>query len=435
MSRDTVSTQLLRDLERVLAPHPRVLLAVSGGLDSMVLLDAAVRVGASELRVATFDHRTGDAARHAASLVRDRCRALGVECVSARADAVLETEAEFRRARWAFLRAAASRMDAVIATAHTADDQVETVCLRVMRDAGARGIAGLYAKNDILRPFLDVWRRAIREYADARRLEWVEDPSNQSRRYARNRLRHDLLPAMRLACPSIDDDLLKIAREAAQWRDDVDLLIERTLRVRQVSDGSELDVDAKALAAHSAQELSVLWPALAARCGVALDRRGIERVTRFTASSRVGARIQLSGGWEVVRSRDAFQLRASSHAEPSAMAIPVTGGRWGAWTFRPVAASPASSSWSATLPSDEPLTVRAWRAGDRMAARHGKPATLVKHFLSKAGVTGHERSHWPVVLIGDEIVWIPGVRRSDAATARPGRSGLPFVCDHHASPS
>lgn len=401
----------------------------------MVLLDAAARIAGPEVHVATFDHGTGDAATCAVDLVRRRCTELGVDCIDARAAEILATEAEFRVARWQFLRSVAARLGESVAvvTAHTADDQVETVCLRVLRDAGARGLAGLYARSVIRRPLIGIWRREIRDYAEARGLEWVEDPTNASPRHARNRVRHDLLPALRRVRPRIDAELLAIARQSAHWRDDLDRYINDVLDVRALKRAPGLDVGAASIGRHSAAELAVIWPAIAARGGATLDRRGIARLVDFTMAMRVGARIQLSGGWQVIRSRDAFQLRASNEIDSPAKAISAEGGCWGDWHFRPAEAAHRDDTWSATLPKDRPFTVRTWRPGDRMTARGGEPARSVKHFLSKAGVTGHERGSWPVVLVGDRIVWIPGVRRSDAATARSGRAGLPFVCEHHTS--
>jgi tRNA(Ile)-lysidine synthase len=213
------------------------------------------------------------------------------------------------------------------------------------------------------------------------------------------------------------------------------------LRTFQETPG--LDVCASALATRSVPELCILWPAIAARAGLVLDRRGTERLADFTRDGRVGSRIQLSGGWEVTRSRDALQLRASNEEKPTQEPLALSNEtQWGDWFFRPaseetrpdlgldVGPDIGSDSWSAWLPTDRPLSVRIWEAGDAMACPDGSPPRKVKHFLSDAGVTGHERTGWPVVLAGDQIVWIPGVRRSDAATVRSGRPGLPFVCEY-----
>jgi tRNA(Ile)-lysidine synthase len=426
------TTSVRESVAGALRQHERAVLAVSGGLDSMVLLDAAAAcVPRERLTVATFDHRTGPAATAARVLVERSARALGIRCVADRAARRLESEADLRDARWGFLRATAAREGGAICTAHTADDQIETVLMRVLRDAGARGLAGLYARSDVARPLVGRTRKELTRYARARGLTWIDDPSNAMPRYLRNRLRHDLLPALRRARPSIDNDLLSSARDAARWRDDVEVFVAEHIEVRLLSNGSGLDVASSSLAGFAGDELSILWPAIVARAGLAIDRRGTSRLTAFTGLSRVGARVQLSGGWEVVRSRDAFQLRASGHRQLTEERLALTSTvNWGGWAFRPATSEIAADAWSAWLPVDHPLTVRPWQPGDAMVDRAGGPRRKVKRFLSDAGITGHERAGWPVVLAGDQIVWIPGIRRGDAATARSGRQGLAFVCDY-----
>jgi tRNA(Ile)-lysidine synthase len=398
----------------------------------MVLLHAAAAsVPRERLTVATFDHGTGSAATDARTLVERSASALGIACVADRATRSLASEAELRDARWTFLHEVATREEAAICTAHTADDQIETVLMRVLRDAGARGLAGLYATSDIVRPFVRLGRRDVARYARAHGVAWVEDPSNASTRYLRNRMRHDLLPALRRVRPTIDDELLSAAREAARWRQDVEAFVAEHVGVRRVGGASGMDVDVASLMGFSGEALSTLWPAIVARVGLALDRRGTARLAAFSGLSRIGSRVQLSGGWQVVRSRDTFQLRASGQRQPPEKTLALSSTlRWGGWTFRPVKSGVGADSWSAWLPVDCPLRVRPWQPGDAMADQAGKPTRKVKRFLSDAGVTGHERSGWPVVLAGDEIVWIPGVRRGDAATARSGRPGLAFICEY-----
>jgi tRNA(Ile)-lysidine synthase len=410
----------------------RFVLAVSGGIDSMVLLDAAAATtSVDRLTVATFDHGTGAAAAEACALVVTRAAAMGVECVSARAADTLTSEAELRSARWSFLRRVASDIHADVCTAHTADDQTETILMRVLRDAGARGLAGLYADSAIVRPLLHTSRRDVVRYARARRIPWIDDPSNESPKYFRNRVRHDLLPALRRVRPSIDADLLALAETAARWRREVEAFVAASIDVRAVG-ARGLDVSVASVGSHGAGELAVVWPAIAARVGLALDRRGTKRLVEFTNSGQVGGSIQLSGGWEVVRSRDAFQLRSFAHTEPTPAALALSNSTtWGEWSFRPVnGQGNADDSWSSWLPVDRPLSVRAWQAGDAMHRANGGASKKVKRMLSEAGVTGHERTRWPVVLAGDQIVWIPGVSRSSAATDRSGRPGLSFVCDY-----
>src|SRR5262249_13520651 len=133
------------------APRERVVLAVSGGLDSMALLDAtASALGSSRFLVATYDHGTGVAAKAACELVERAAAVRGIECVVGRARVPLRrSEAAWRDARLAFLRDVARAKGATVATAHTVDDQIETVLMRVMRDAGPRGMAGLLAPSGV----------------------------------------------------------------------------------------------------------------------------------------------------------------------------------------------------------------------------------------------------------------------------------------------
>ncbi len=439
----TVVDSILRTVGASLAPHDRVVLAVSGGLDSMALLDAAAAAcERSRLVVATYDHGTGTAAEAACDLVRRAAEERGIECVVGRAErgSIRHSESAWRDARWSFLREVGRARGGRVATAHTADDQIETVLMRALRDAGPRGMAGLLAPSDVLRPLLGLRRAALVDFATARGIEWLEDPTNASRRFLRNRLRHDILPALRRVNPAIDEELQDLARRAAEWRGETDAVANVVSKVDRAVRAVEVGV--VAIRGLDAEQLAVVWPAVAGRIGVALDHRGIRRVSSFSRDSRVGARIQLSGGWEVVRSRHTIRLQRSvvdALMTSEAVLDPSTATTWGGWTFwagaRPSSVSSVAAEQSecdARLPVDRPLRVRAWRPGDRLTSgsRGGAVGRKVKRLLNDAGVTGHERSGWPVVLSGDRIVWIPGVRRSDAATARSeaGRPILAFSC-------
>lgn len=460
---------LRRAVRAALDPLDRVVLAVSGGVDSMVLLDAATRgIPRNErdrIVIATFDHGTGDAAVAACALVEARCASLGVRCVAGCASTRCSTEAALRDARWSFLREVARAEGpsaATVCTAHTRDDQLETVLMRVLRGAGARGLAALYAASPIVRPLLGLGRVAVEAYARVRRLEWVEDPSNVSNRYFRNRVRHDLLPALRRVRPSIDEELLACSRSAAELRAELEAFVREHVGIRPLGDSGSrrgLDVAVASLAGFDADALAVLWPAIAARAGLALDRRGIAVLGAFSASTygasglRPGSRVQLAGGWTVARSRDAFQLRASSSEVAPITATSTTpgtatrppvalskegvaywrdaGGGGAEWSFRSSGGLEGTDLWSAWLPIDRPLWVRAWLPGDTMPWRGEGGQRKVKRFLTEARISGHERAAWPVVLSGDQIVWIPGVRRGAAASARSGRPGLAFICDYN----
>jgi tRNA(Ile)-lysidine synthase len=279
----------------------RVVLAVSGGADSMVMAARAlVESPAHVAAVATFDHGTGVAATAAADHVQRWAEARGLSLFrgAAPAGARLRTEAAWRAARWAFLREVSARVGAPVATAHTWEDQVETVLMRLLRGSGVRGLAALLASGPVVRPLLHTRRGAVTAYAAAHGVPVIADPSNLDRRHLRNRVRLELLPALEHRDPGFSEWLWSIGARAAAWRADVAALTDaawapcvdgRHSAVRVLRRGRSI----------CAAEAALLWPEVAGRIGVALDRRGTERLAVFTTTVGAGRRVPLSGGVQV----------------------------------------------------------------------------------------------------------------------------------------
>ena len=276
----------------------------------MVLLDAAAATLSGPrhgLLVATFDHRTGAHASKASRLVERKAASLGLRCVVGTATRLGTREHEWREERWRFLKATGSNFRAPVATAHTLDDQLETVFMRILRDAGPRGLAGLFAESDVIRPFIALRRIQLATYADSRRVKYADDPSNESRSHLRNRVRHEILPAITKVRPAFSRDLLTIAQMSAVWRREMADTVAQ-LGLKPSADGS-LRVARELLAGYDAESLRALWPAIAAEAGVVMDRRGTHRLAEFTMKGHTGGSIQLSGGIEVRMFRDHLLLR------------------------------------------------------------------------------------------------------------------------------
>jgi len=408
----------------------RVVLAVSGGRDSMSLMHAAAaRARSSTACVASFDHATGSHSARAVALAARVAGELGLEVITARATSAGSSEAEWRAQRWSFLRRVARAHGAQVATAHTRDDQIETVLMRTMRGAGARGLAALESgageTHAILRPLLALSRADVAAYAARENIEWVDDPSNAHADHLRNRIRRDLLPALARARPSLPNELLAIGARAAQLRGEVERLVDRELRL-VYRDGAVL-VAREMLLHYDAKALALLWPVIAARAGATLDRRGTDRLITFTTGERRGARMPLSGGFEAVSHRGALIVRRSPPNAPNNVLGLSAGVQVGSFRFD-ARDEDVVSLWSAKLPAGKTLTVRAWQPGDRMVPAGGD-VRRVKGLLRDAGVDASSRASWPVVLADDEIVWVPGVRRSSAASARSGRPVVTYHCE------
>ena len=250
----------------------RVLCAVSGGGDSMCLLHLLYSAGIS-VAAAHYEHGIrGEESLRDARFVEDYCREKGIDCflghgdVPARArETGMGIEECARELRYAFLRETArERGYELIATAHNADDNVETLILNLCRGAGAAGLRGIpQSRGNIVRPLLTVTRREIELYLEANGVPHVEDGSNADDRYRRNLVRHRVLPALR----EINPELAAAAGRTAQLmgQDDDCLCDMAGDFLARRFDGESLPTG----------ELLSLHPAVAARVVRALAKRSL----------------------------------------------------------------------------------------------------------------------------------------------------------------
>jgi tRNA(Ile)-lysidine synthase len=226
-----------------------LLLAVSGGLDSMVLLHLAVQAIAKEprrLAVAHLNHGLrGDAGQQDAALVRAAAADFGLECFAETLpDDALKTassgslEEAARAARYAFLERTAREHDFhFVAVAHHSDDQAETVLLNIVRGTGLAGLKGmsdrraLSSQVRLVRPLLDFSRADLATFAADRSISHAQDATNSSPEFTRNRIRHQLLPALRDSLnPGVDQALVRLAKQAGEQLACLDALADQLLQ-------------------------------------------------------------------------------------------------------------------------------------------------------------------------------------------------------------
>jgi tRNA(Ile)-lysidine synthase len=221
-----------------------LLVALSGGLDSMVLLDLAQRHAAAQglgVRALHVNHHLQEAALEFEAHCRRQCgaRQLALQVLHVQVAPVGEgLEAAARAARYRAL-ASAARPGELLLLGHHADDEQETLLLNLMRGAGLDGLAGMRAAGAVhgvafVRPLLRLRRAQLARYAEARQLSFIDDPSNTDRRYTRNFLRHELLPLMRSRRPGVDAVLARtseLLQESATLQDEY--LSEELVRLRR----------------------------------------------------------------------------------------------------------------------------------------------------------------------------------------------------------
>jgi len=425
-----------------------LVVGVSGGADSVALLDAVVALAAARrLRVvaAHLDHGLREGSADDARFVADLCARLGVPlrsgCADVRARARRDghgLEAAARAERRAFLgRVRREEGAALVLLAHTRDDQAETVLLRLLRGAGSRGLGAMRSRaGRLLRPLLGVSRGEVLAHVEARGLRFREDASNRDPAFARNRVRHELLPYLESGFnPRLREGL---ARTATLLADEADCLERLASRIPfEETAAAEVELPLAALReAHPALARLALRRAIGRTGG--LGRVTADQVERLlTLARRPGAsgrRLPLPGGREASLRFDRLHI-GPRRAVPDAFerALPVPGEvALPAGTLRaePATGPATSNAQMAILPlPDEPLVVRTRRPGDRVRS-HGREISLGR-FLMALRVPAEARAGLALVAAGRRVLFVPGLAldapRAEGAHVRLAWQGAPLA--------
>ena len=425
----------------------RVAVAVSGGADSVALLrllfDLRGELGIV-LSVAHFNHQLRGAdsdadeefvAALAKRLKLEFQRASG-EVKAYAAEKHLGIEAAARKLRYEFFDDLLQEKAVDhIATGHTLDDQAETVLLRLVRGAGTRGLAGIYPgrqslvvsrqenqsqRPSIVRPLLASRRKDLDAYLQSLRQPWREDGSNRDLRFARNRVRHGILPRLeRTLNPSVREALAETAELARAEEEYWEQLVKRTMpRASTLHPGRR---DAGATLNNAALlelPLALRRRVLRAACeslGLNLDFKHVEDILAVTDGSAAAA--ALPHGWHAFRNGNETRIeyrgpQAGQNYEyplpvPGKVDLPEAGIALEA-VLVPTLTGYNPQHCLDTSVLQRPLRVRNWRSGDRFWPAHTKGPKKIKELLQERRVLGVEKKLWPVITSGDEIVWVRG---------------------------
>jgi tRNA(Ile)-lysidine synthase len=439
----------------------RVGAAVSGGADSVAMLRLLLALRGEfgiVLSVVHFNHKlraaeSDEDETFVAKIARTHdlefhCASGEVRAYSAEKRLSLETAA--REMRYAYFRdlIAAGTLGR-IATAHTLDDQAETVLLRLVRGAGTRGLAGIYpalvvpgsnqqsalstrpgnaATGAIVRPLLRTRRSALESYLAGLGQGWREDRSNRDLRHARNRVRHGILPRLeRNLNPAVKEALAEtaeIARAEEQfWQAEVARWLPQVWRVAR-GRASEHPGGALQVAPLAGLPLAFrrrLVRAAAESLGLRLEFLQVEEVLELIAADERSPRaIELQHGWSAQCGKGELEFALRGNAQPASdyqYQLPVPGSvdvREAGCRFEVIIVqrnsnevyNPEHLLGRGCLGKE--LVLRNWRAGDCFWPAHTRAPKKIKELLQERHVTGTERKLWPVIISGTEIVWLRG---------------------------
>ncbi len=399
-----------------------MLCAVSGGADSVCLLHMMLELSKKEgfsVYAAHFNHglRGAEAARDE-EFVRGLCEKWGVRCVFGAGDVkarIYETgetvEEGARALRYAFLQEAALRVGAErIATAHTANDQAETVLFRLARGTGSLGLGGIPAvRGEVIRPLLELSRREVEAYLKAREIPFVVDSTNADTRYARNHLRARVLPALEEVNRRAVEHICRSAALLALESDYLQSLAGERLG-NMKSDPGEVSLPLCDLLAAPPALRGRMVRAMAEALGVGRKDLGIAQVEEILALTSEGACVNLRG---MQASVEGGRLRLRYGKKELWTVLPV-GGRaaFGNAVFSAALWGEDSTGLQLTLPKGAEILLRGITAKDRFPVKNGTRG--VKRLLSDAGFTPVQREQCPAIEVAGRLVAVWGLGQSES---------------------
>lgn len=405
---------------RMFKPGVGVVVAVSGGPDSLALLHLLARLRPStgiRLVAAHLDHgfRPGGAAE--AAFVRARAQGWKVPFVGGRVDVprlvarARGPQDAARQARYAFLARVADEASAeLIAVGHTADDQAETVLMHLLRGTGPAGLAGMApVAGRVVRPMLEAWRAQVEDYCRHHALEPLRDPSNADPKYLRNRIRAELLPVLESYNPRIRERLVAMARTLADERD----LMEDLAKHAEPGVHQEGAINQRAfLALPRALQRSVL-------------RRSSPSLTAVQVEAALRA-VEVSADPSAPRKRTAPTPGAADVTlpMPGVATLEALGVRVEARQCARCAAAGPQIAHVDLDPVTLPLTVGPRRRGERFQPLGMHAAKRLQDFLVDRKVPRSQRDSLPMVRDTDGIIWIPGLTVAERARLRPSTTRI-----------
>jgi len=430
---------LLRAVDRALSLHlqpgARVVVALSGGRDSVALLDAAAaskRIRREDLVAVHVHHGLSPHAQRWAEFCARLATSMQVTFDLRRVNAAVRSregvESRARSLRYAALRDAAHEHCAsTVLLAHHQDDQAETVLLQLLRGAGVHGLAAMPEVRTVdgitwLRPMLRVTREQVDAYVRSRDLAYVDDESNASTRHRRNALRHRVLPSLRELAGGFPATLARAATHQAEAAQLIDELA--TLDIAPLLDSESLD--RKGLAAlppHRARNvlrhflrLHGLRPPSTARLAAMHDQLTVSRGDASVRLTHDGRTLGIHRGRIVVHRVPPVAYARAWRGE-SSLDLP-----HGRLDF-----VPTRDRGLCVAHRDAGWTVRPRAGGERFQPFATRPRRALKSWLQEASVPSWEREALPLVFHGEDLVAVPGFGVDVAYQAKGGEAGLALV--------
>jgi len=420
-------------LQTLVIPGQTLVIALSGGLDSRVLLHLLASLQKKlgyQLRAVHVHHGLSPNAEQWAQFCRTICHEVAVPIdvmyVKVAQDSGLGIEAAARNARYQALFENSEQN--YIALAHHQDDQAETLLLQLLRGAGAKGLAAMASvdqKRRLLRPLLDVSRHQLEVYAQAHGLSWIKDESNQDQHYDRNFVRHQVMPVLAQRFPAVSQNLARSASHLAETSALLDALA--ALDAEIVITHQQMNVAALSqLSDPRARNLLRWW--LAQQDQPLPSTSRLQEMLHQLLSAKSDAALKVA----VDAANDVWLRRYQGWAyiQKNTEALPIAM----IWQGEPELLLPDGSRllFERTLGTGlavERLGINKLRVANRAGGERFKPdwvrpTRTLKHLLQEAHIPPWQREHLPLIYWDETLAIVPGIGVACELQARPDEWGL-----------
>jgi tRNA(Ile)-lysidine synthase len=427
---------------RLFDPPGLALLAVSGGPDSVAMLDLMFCVEEElslGLAVAHVAHGISPEAARAAPQVQKLAHSYRVpfflEQLELGSNA---TETSARHARYEALRSIQAEVGAnYLVTAHHLDDQIETVLYRLLRGSGMAGLSGIPAQgpNGLVRPLLPFDRAELADWLSLRfpdpasRPAVFDDPANSDERHDRSWLRHHLLPFLRRRFgPDLDRRLAEVALHAGENRAAWAAVLHTLPDLGFLRESETIEVARKPIARYDKLLSQAVLRAAALEVGCRLGRTQSELLLEFASGSSSGHTLQLGSDFQATLVFDRLKIgRKATLGSADAVDLELSEGSegnisWEGWQFvwQTDTAESCRRDSQETWITYGPCEVRPPREGDRIRPLGGVGTRKLRRVLMEARVPATDRCRFPIVCRGSDVLWVPGICRSDKAVPNAG---------------
>ena len=425
---------------RLIVENDELLIAVSGGLDSVVLLrllfDYSAKTGIGISVVHFHHHLRGKEADRDASFVETLSAELGVpftmkhlkvkEESRKSGSSIQDAAHQLRRREFGGLVSEFGYTK--IATAHHKDDQLETLLMRLVTGTGPEGMSGIRVREGkYVRPLMFADKNQLKEYAEAAGIEWVEDSSNKENSYLRNKLRNKVIPVLKEINPSASDAAVRTAVTFGKMMDGINEMVDGVLKRSIVSESeSEITLAISGMTDYfDTIGYFIIDKALKRieKEPPTVINRQFDDLSKLFESGKTGAEISLSKGFRILKDRDnliIYKSLSQSEEVPIEIGVPAH--------YNDMILETRMSDWNSgselpkggnhevidfNLVNEQKLILSKWREGDKIHPLGLKGHKKVSDVLTEAKIPLHRKRRYPVLRSGDDILWVCGIRLND----------------------